>query len=494
MGAVSAGGISPTVAWVLGAMLFAYLLGMYALSLWSKEKIENEEDYLVAGRRLPLTLAWATLLATWFGAGTMLSASEEVRRGGLVRAALDPVGAGLCLVLAGLFFARPLWRMNLLTFADFYRDKFGKRAEVLASLIMVPSYFGWVAAQYLALASVLELFFGVDRSVGLAIVAIVATSYTFWGGMWSVTLTDAVQLVTVIVGLLVLGVSTVASLGGGDLAAGWGRLLAETPAPMLELVPTGDPGALSAWIGVVAVGALGNIPGPDLVSRISASRSETVAQRACLISGVLYFLLGAVPVVLGLASRILIPDAQGRSILPVLASTFLSPAMTVIFVLSLISAVLSTVTSAILAPSGVLAHNLLSRFSRKRSMLALNRDAVLAVAAASLALAYGGQSAYQLLEDAYALPLAGLLVPLCAGIYGRRPRELCALVSMLVGVGLFMLHYVLDWDRFLAPLTGSWAVELPVALTTAIVSGVAYAVAGLLPQPELAPLGERNQA
>ena len=189
---------------LLATTIVVYVLAMYALGLWARGRIHDAEDFLVAGRRLPLSLAWATLLATWFGAGTLLTATDEVRKHGFQRAALDPLGAGFCLILAGLFFAAPLWRMGLLTLSDFYRRRFGKRAELISACIMVPSYFGWVAAQFVALANMLELFFDTPLELGILLVAVVATGYTLLGGMWSVTLTDAVQISLVLAGLVVL--------------------------------------------------------------------------------------------------------------------------------------------------------------------------------------------------------------------------------------------------------------------------------------------------
>ncbi len=143
----------------LGIVLIVYLFVMFAISYYAETQIHNTEDFLVAGRKLPLSLAWATILATWFGAATVLTQSDEVRQNGLQMAALDPLGAGLCLILAGLFFAVPLWKMGLLTISDFFRKQFGPKSEFLTACIMVPSYFGWIATQFKALAQVLQLIY-----------------------------------------------------------------------------------------------------------------------------------------------------------------------------------------------------------------------------------------------------------------------------------------------------------------------------------------------
>lgn len=223
---------------ILGVTIVVYTVALLGLGWWTRGKVHDHEDFMVAGRRLPLHLAWATIVATWFGAGAMLTATDTVRAEGLVGAALDPIGAGLCLFLAGWLLARPLWELKLLTLPDYYRVRFGVRCERLSAVLMIPTYFGWIAAQFVALAGLLELVFGLDPSLGIIIVALVGMAYTLLGGMWSVTLTDAAQIVVIAVGLVVLTVSMLMDLGGGTASAGLQTLVERTPDERSVLVPT----------------------------------------------------------------------------------------------------------------------------------------------------------------------------------------------------------------------------------------------------------------
>lgn len=466
---------APDLGFVLGVTLVVYVVFMYALSFAVKNRISDTADFLVAGRRLPLSLAWATILATWFGAGALLTTADEVRKGGLERAALDPVGAGLCLLIAGLFYARPLWQMGLLTVSDFFRIRFGPRAEVLSALILVPSYFGWIAAQLVAIASLLELFLGFNLALGILLTAVVAMGYTLQGGMWSVTLTDAVQIALVFVGLLYLSWLVLAELGAGSVAGGLVHLWSATPPEMRAPIPTGTAEAFLGWISIVAIGALGNLPGQDLLQRVFASKSAKVARDACLVSGFLYLGFGLFPLLLGLSARLLVPETVSKSIVPTLAHIFLAPFPAVVFVVAVVSAVLSTLTSAILSPAGVLAQNVFMRYTRGRfSALTLDRLAVVLVTAASVATAFLGEDTYSLLEDAYELPLVGLFVPLTLGLYRHPKSEHSALASMGVGFGLWVLHYAAGWESFLPPLLGAWEPWLPSSLTVTGMSLLAY--------------------
>ena len=467
--------IDPSLKWLLGVTLVIYLVVMYVIGVIAQRKIEDAEDFIVAGRRLPLSLAWMTLLATWFGAGTMLTAADEVRSQGLQAAALDPFGAGACLLFSALFVAGPMWRARLLTVPDFFRRKFGPTAEVISSLIMVPSYFGWIAAQFTALAGVLELFFGIPMWAGLLIVAVVGTGYTLMGGMWSVTLTDAVQITLVLGGLVVLAVVILLELGSGDALTGLQRVAVETDPDKLVLVPTSDAVQLLGWLGVFVTGALGNVPGQDLMQRVFSANSERTARRACVIAGIAYLTFGAIPLLLALAGNLLFPEDMESAILPALAHAFLNPWVAVIFVVALLSAILSTIDSAILSPASVLSQNLFSRFG-KADMLKRNRLAVLLVALCSLLLAYFGESAYELLEAAYLLTLVGLFVPLMIGLYSRPVSGRAANASMLTGTGIWAGHFATGWEDFLEgiPPIGGW--QLPLSLMATAGALLAYFV------------------
>jgi Na+/proline symporter len=373
--------------------------------------------------------------------------------------------------LAGVFIAGPIWRMNLLTLPDLFRNRFGPRSELAASIIMVPSYFGWIAVQFVALAQMLELFFELPVTAGILIVAAVGTGYTLMGGMWSVTLTDAVQIILVIVGLVILAATVLLQLGQGDAVGGFDRLLTEPSARLRAVVPTETLKEFLGWLGLFAAGSLGNLPAQDLLQRVFAAKSDVTARRACLVAGGAYLALGLIPVGLGLAASILV-DAE-QSILPALASSFLSPPVAVVFTVALLSAVLSTIDSAILSPAAVLAQNVFSRFSRAEP-LHLNRIAVLLVATASVAVAFLGEDAYTLLESAYEIGLVGLFVPMAFGLYTRPASGHAAMASMVSGTLVWAAHVVLGWEAFGSGIEALAQLHLPVGLCSTAVSFITY--------------------
>jgi SSS family solute:Na+ symporter len=469
-----------SVAWMLGISMGIYLAVMLGISVALRGRVQDTEDFLVAGRRLPLSMAWATLFATWFGAGTLLASADEIRQKGLQAVALEPLGAGLCLILAGLFFARPLWEKKLLTLADYYKERFGRTAEILFSLSTL-TYFGWIAAQLVGMAGILHVFFDWPMWLGVVLTASVAFSYTLFGGMWSVTLTDAIQIVVLLIGLGWICWEVLDLYGQGDLLEGLHQIEARAPAGHMTVIPTSSPGALMGWVNLVVVGSLGNLAGADLMQRVFSSRSSRVAQQACLISGALYIVVGLAPALLGLVASFVLPPEVKESVLPALAQKILSPGLTVVFILALASAVFSTLDSAMLTAASVFAHNLLRGVVPARiDTLLLTRICVVGVTLGSILLALQGSDAYELLEGSYALSLAGPFVPLLFGVYWRRGGQRAAVTSLVLGYALSIGEFV--WEDLAA------ASPVPVPLLALGVSAAAYVLVALL-SDDAAPAG-----
>ncbi len=469
----------------LGILIGAYVVSMTGLGLYAGGRVQTEEDYLVAGRRLPLWLAWGTLLATWFGAATVLGASEAARAEGVQGTILDPFASGLALIVAGLFFARRVWEMKLLTVGDLFAQKYGPKTELISSIVQALGYLPWIAAQYLAQSAILTHFFGLDPTIAILISALFVTFLTMIGGMWSVTLTDTVQICVVLISLVMLGVNFAASVGEGSVVVGIETTWERTPPELRTLLPEAGLLALLGWSTTWINGIFGNLPGQDLMQRIFASRSGTVASRACILAGCVYILFGLLPVGLGLASRQLWPDElpQGSDgqVLLALAELLLSPLGICLLVVTLLAIVVSTCTSAMLSPAALLSHNLLHRiewFDQRR--LLSSRLSVVIVALASLPLALVTEEILELLESALAVGLVALLVPFVAGVYLRPRGEWPGLLSIGCGALFWTAHQIaaslLVTDEEQLDSVSAFLLAIPPELTGLLASILGYLV------------------
>ncbi|MDH5345086.1 MAG: hypothetical protein OEW59_04920 [Gammaproteobacteria bacterium] len=419
----------------LAVSLVVFFALMIGISIWAGKRVHTGEDFIIAGRSLPGIMATATIMATWFAAETILVTADTVRTDGIRITVLEPLGIGICLVLAGLFFARRLWQTGCLTLADVVGSRFGKTAEKLQAFVVI-SYVGWVAVQLLGLAGVFNVYFGLPIFWGVMLVTFVLTLYTMVGGLWSVAMTDVVQLGMLLVGIVILTIAVLDELGGGPLS-GLAALIDQLDAELLVFVPSGSYEELSGWVGLIVIGMFANIATQDLAQRMLAARSAAIAERAAVAAGILYIVFGSMPVVLGLAGDLLLDDSIVQGVIPALAAQLLSPTIAVVFALTLTAAVTSSVDSGLLAPAAVIARNVIGPLIGERMhLITLTRICVVAVAAIAATMALSGTRAFELIQGSYSLTLPPLVV-LWAALYQEKTHPLPGALTLAFGIGFW---------------------------------------------------------
>lgn len=415
-----------------------YLLVMVGIGLAASRRVRDSADFIVAGKRLGMVLCTGTLAATWFGGGLCIGAASAAYGGGLLAVIADPFGAALCLFLAGLFYVRVLRRMGLMTVASFFTSRYSPGAGVAASLCTVPAYVGWVASLMVAFGRILQSLTGLDPALAICAGGAVVLVYTVAGGMWAVTLTDFVQLTILVAGMLVLTPVLLHDMGG------WSALAAQIPAERFHLYPRS--GGSTAWFsyarGWLVIG-LGNLAGQDLIQRSLSSRDEKTAYRSAYLAGGLYVTVGLLPVLLGMAGAVVLPDlADPDLVMMELALRYLPAAALILFTGALVSAILSSADSALLAPASVLGWDLLRHLrpgASERLCLGTSRLAVIVLGLVSLGLALHKATVYELMVDSWSVLLATLFVPLTAGIWWRRANGPGALAAVLAGLATWLI-------------------------------------------------------
>lgn len=428
-----------------------YLLVMLAVGIYASRRVASSADYLVAGRRLSLPLATATLSATWFGGGLCIGAASAAYEGGFLAVIADPFGAALCLFLAGAFYVRALRRAGVMTVASFFTRRFDVRSGLLASLCTVPAYVGWVASLMVAFGVILESLTGLDPTVAILVGAAVVLVYTFAGGMWAVTLTDFVQLAVLIAGMVVITPLLLHDMGG------WAAIAARIPEERFHLYPR-EAGA-TEWFGYARewlVIGLGNLAGQDLIQRSLSSRDDRVAVRSAYLSGLIYLTVGLLPVLLGMAGAVLIPDlADPDLVMMEIAQRYLPAAALVLFMGALVSALLSSADSALLAPSSVIGWDLLRALRpqvTERTCLLASRLSVVVLGILALLLALQKPRVFDLMVDSWSVLLATLFVPLTAGIWWKGANAVGSLAAILAGFA--------SWLLFMYTLPPGWPPDL----------------------------------
>ena len=446
-------------------LVVLYLVGTLALGAWAGSRVKDTADFAVAGHRLPLSMVITTSFATWFGAETVMGIPARFVGGGLTEVVEDPFGASMCLVLVGLFFAQKLYKMNLLTIGDYFRNRYGVGIEILCSILIILSYLGWVAAQITALGLVFSILSGgaISIPVGMFIGTVLVLVYVVMGGMLAVAYTDFVQMIVLVIGLSYIAWYAAGLAGGADqvfsLASrnDWFRFF---PDPNLQ-----------DWLFFIAAMItmmLGSIPQQDVFQRVMSAKDSETARNGAVIGGLCYLAFAFVPMfVVAAAVKIIPQDAEvflandPQQLLPHLILNHMPFIAQVFFFGALVSAIKSCSSATLLAPSTSFVENILRHIRpdlNDRQLLTAMRVTILAFTAMVLtyAILMRGTSIYDMVSAAYQVTLVGAFVPLTFGLYWRKATTQGATLSIFCGITTWLILTFVEslGDSFPGPLGG----------------------------------------
>ncbi len=466
------------------AFVILYLVGTMGIGIYAGTRIKSTTDFAIAGRSLPLAMVITTTFATWFGAETVMGIPAkfvDAEHGGLRAVIEDPFGASMCLVLVGAFFATRLYKMSLLTIGDFYRHRFGQGVEIFCSIAIILSYLGWVAAQITALGLVFSVLSGgaIAPPVGMAIGTTLVLIYVLIGGMLAVAWTDFVQMIVLVVGLSLIAVMA------SEQAGGAGQVLALAHSnDWFRVLPEHTAQGWLFFIGSAITMMFGSIPQQDVFQRVMSAKDSDTARKGAIIGGFGYLAFAFVPMFIVASSLIIMPtEAKAllandpQKVLPTLILSKMPLVAQIFFFGALVSAIKSTSSATLLAPSTSFVENILKNIkpgmSDRQVLLSLRITIFIFTA---LVMAYAilmqGTAIYDLVSSAYQVTLVAAFVPLTLGLYWQRATTQGALLSIVSGVGV--------WLAFL--LVPGWGEAFPGQLAGVLAALVGMLLGSLAPQ------------
>jgi SSS family transporter len=430
---------------MIATFTLLYTVLMIAIGVYASRKVRNSEDYVLAGRNLPFYMALSTVFATWFGSESILGAGSKFAEGGFSNVIEDPFGAGLCLIIAGLFFNRKLYRLNHLTIGDYFKSRYNSTIATFLSIVIIISYFGWVGAQFLALGVVLHTVIpALSIFAWILISSSVVSVYTILGGMISIALHDTFQTGIIIVGMIVILASLLPLVGGVD------GLIAIIPPGHFTLLPETD--SMLAWIvffTALMTQGFGSIPQQDIYQRAMSARNEKESVYASVLGGVLYFIIVMIPIAIASIAAHVYPTILAENsqlLIPTLIREHTNSFLQVVFFGALLSAILSTASGALLAPATLLSENIVKPFFSgidDKLRMRIIQAGVLFVTVAGVFLASNSDAhIYELVGSAYSVTLVAAFAPLAFGLYSTRVNSLGALCSIIFGISVWQMAEV----------------------------------------------------
>ena len=429
------------------------------IGLWAAMRVKNTADFAAAGHSLPLPIVTAMVFATWFGSEAVLGIPAEFIKEGLGGVVSDPFGSALCLILVGLFFAKHLYNRRMLTIGDFFREKYGRTVEVLVTLCIVVSYLGWVAAQIKALGLVFHVVSdgAISENLGMIIGAGSVLIYTLFGGMWSVAITDFIQMIVIVIGMLYISGEMTALTGGFTVV-----IEHAAAAGKFSFWPDMNLASILGFTAALCTMMLGSIPQQDVFQRISSSKNVNIAVQASILGGILYFIFAFVPMYLAYSATLIDPglveryiNTDSQMILPKLVLEHAPVFAQILFFGALLSAIKSCASATLLAPSVSFAENIVRGFYKNLSdqgLLKIMRITVLFFTLAVTLFAMNSElSIFKMVESAYKVTLVAAFVPLAFGIYWSKANSLGGLLAVVFGLTVWIGAEILAPEATLPP-------------------------------------------
>ncbi|MEX2498796.1 MAG: sodium:solute symporter family protein [Wenzhouxiangellaceae bacterium] len=470
-------------------VLIVYFVGLFAVGLYATRFIGSNTDFLLAGRRLGPVLATATLCATHFGGGFVLGSGEWGFTHGMTGIAYA-VGVGLSLVLLGFVAARKMRRLAMFTVPDYLELRYNSKiARLLGTLLSLIAIVGIIGAQVWAAQGALSIL-GVDPTWAAVAATLMFIVYTAMSGLWGVTLTDAVQLAIIFVGVPIAAVLALGEAGGLD------GIRAAVDAQAMDMGTERYFSPFGAGLGLVLAAVVPTMMytliGQDFYQRLFAARDENTAFRAAVFAGALLMIFALFPVVTGMAARALFgADIEAARAIPMLIDEVLPAWAAAIVIAAILGAIMSTADSLLMAGTSHVTHDIYVKLidpdaeADSKRLLMISRTVTVALGLLALWMALNFKAIIGMLLMSYTLYAAGVFIPVVGGLYWKRATAAGAIAAIVGGSG-FGLAGELGWFNPAAlPLVGGF----PVIVTGALVSLLLFVGVSLVTRPLDDPAG-----
>ena len=432
---------------VVTFIMVLYMAFMLYIGWRSSKKIKNTDDFLLAGRNLGVFVLAGTLAATEIGGSSCLGVVEQAYGEWGMSAMWYLVSKGICFVILALFCVK-FRRAKVRTVPEYYRRRYGRKAGLITAIVMGLPFINLTAGQVVASAAIISVLLGVDYTLSIIIVAIIVTVYSVMGGLWSVSITDTVQVLFIVVGMVIAIPFALQNVGG------WGNVVSNVPPEVFSL--TGGMGVMSI-ISLVVMYTASFAVGQEAVSRYYAAKDEKTAIRGSIVAAAIYFIFALIPTLLGIITLATVNAGQidaslilqdgAKYALPNLAMQTMPPVITGLLFAGIISATMSSADSNLLGGGSIFANDIYKVYIKpdasSEETVKVTRISMIVICILSMFFAYKNDGPIvEIFVAAFTLRAAGAFVPYILGHYWKKASAAGSIASIIGGS---VVVIAMDW-------------------------------------------------
>lgn len=471
---------------IVTIIVIIYLLIMLFIGWYSSKKITSNTDFMVAGRRLGPFLMAGTLAATEIGGGSSLGVVQQGMQSHGISSAWYIITMGFAFAI--LTFLAPKFRAaTVKTVPEYFRRRYGKSAGLITAVIMLLPLIGLTAGQFIASSVILSTMLGIGYKTAVIIVAVVVTAYSIMGGLWSVTLTDFIQVFLIVIGMIIAVPFAL------NQAGGWGNVVANVPPETFDMFKGYDPLAvLSLTVMYVATFTVGQ----EAVSRYYAARDGKAARQGSILAAIVNFVYAFIPAVLGIITLALMnmgrfsaddfASVGARYALPVLAMEVMPAVICGFLFAGIISATMSSSDSDLLGAGSIFAndiyHAILKPDATSDQVMRMTQGVMALVGVTAMFIAlFNTSSIVDILMFCFTLRAAGAFFPYVLGHYWTG-ASLAGTIASLISGSIVVVYL----EKF------SGGVLFGVKLTQPIIPGLVVGLIFFLVFSKIFPPKERT--
>lgn len=452
-------------------------LGIWVSRRASRENAENGfiNNYFIGGRSMGGFVLAMTLTATYTSASSFIGGPGIAYSVGLswVLVAVTQVPTVfLTLGILGKKLAIISRKINAVTVTDYLNKRYKSPVVViLASLSLVVFFIVTMVAQFIGGAVLFQTITGYSYMIGLVLFGTIVIIYTTIGGFKAVVTTDTLQGVIMIIGTGLILYCIVKAGGGMDNIAATLNTVNPAWSTPLSGGHFTKGYIISFWV-LVGVGTLGL---PQNTVRAMGFKDTESMHSAMIYGTIVFFLLMFGMLLAGVLSAAILPSgiANSDTVIPTLVVDIMHPVLAGLFLAAPLAAVMSTVSSMLILASATIIKDIYMnyiikgkvdennpQFEKKISTLSLFATASIGIIVFLCSIqppdlltfinlfAFGG------LEAAF-------FCPVVFGLYWKRANATGAILSMILGVGSFIVFYLMKFAPFgLQPIVPSLFVSI----------------------------------